>query len=163
MTIPRTLLASVLRGEVTMVHAFNEVEHGSDLSSNTTTALRDADEFSINGRKDYITCLLPPDIVLCLAVTNPDAPAPQRFSVIAVDADTPGVFIKPESLLVPGREYKFFFTDVPVPRTRVIGQEGQGIEIAEMMVEMERGGVAVSLDQQREIEARERQGHQPPA
>ena len=152
----RTLLASLLRGEVTMVHAFNELGHGSDISANTTSAIRDGDEYVINGRKDQITCILPPDIVLCLAVTNPEAPPAQRFSVIAVDADTPGVLIKPESLLVPGREYKFFFSDVPVPSTRAIGEDGQGIEIAEFMVEMERGGiVSVPLARQREIELRE--------
>ena len=152
----RTILASVLRGEVTMVHAFNELGHGSDLSANTTSAIRDADEYVINGRKDQITSILPPDLALCLAITNPEAPPAQRFSVIAVDADTPGVLIKPESLLVPGREYKFFFSDVPVPSTRAIGEDGQGIEIAEFMVEMERGGiVSVPLARQREIELRE--------
>ena len=151
----RTLLASVLRGEVVMAHAFNELGHGSDVSANTTSATRDGDEYVINGRKDQITSLLPPDIVLCLAVTNPEAPPTQRFSVIAVDTDIPGVLIKPESLLVPGREYKFFFSDVPVPITRIIGEEGQGIEIAEFMVEIERGGISVTLERQREIEARE--------
>ncbi|MQF48852.1 hypothetical protein FIM08_03000 [SAR202 cluster bacterium AC-647-N09_OGT_505m] len=156
----RTLLASVLRGEVVMAHAFNELGHGSDLSANTTSAIRDGDEYIINGRKDQITSILPPDIVLCLAVTNPEAPQPQRFSVVAVDTDTPGVLIKPESLLVPGREYKFFFSDVPVPSTRVIGEEGQGIEIAEFMVEIERGGMIVTLDRQRETEERERQANE---
>ena len=156
----RTLLASLLRGEITMAHAFNELGHGSDLSANTTSAIRDGDEYVINGRKDQITSILPPDIVLCLAVTNPEAPPPQRFSVVAVDTDTPGVLIKPESLLVPGREYKFFFTDVPVPSTRVIGTDGQGIEIAEFMVEIERGGMVVTLERQREIEAQERQANE---
>lgn len=153
----RTLLASLLRGEITMAHAFNEVAHGSDLSANTTTATRDADEFVISGQKDYITSILPPDIILCLAVTNPDATPVRRYSVIAVDANTPGVLMKPESLLVPGREYKIFFLDVPVPITQVIGEEGQGIEIAEMMVEIERGGISVPLARQQETEARERE------
>jgi alkylation response protein AidB-like acyl-CoA dehydrogenase len=156
----RTLLASLLRGEVTMAHSFNESDHGSDLSANTTSATRDADEYIINGRKDYITSILPPDIVLCLAITDPDAPPTQRFSIIAVDTDTPGVLIKPESLLVPGREYKFFYSDVPVPSTRIIGEEGQGIEIAEFMVEIERGGIVVTLDRQREIEEQERQANE---
>ena len=157
----RTLLASVLRGEVTMAHAFNELDHGSDLSANTTSAIRDGDEYVITGRKDYITSIFPPDIVLCLAVTNPEAPPAQRFSVIAVDTDTQGVLIKPENLLVPGREYKFYFSDVPVPRTRVIGEAGQGIEIAEFMVEMERGGISsVPLARQREIESRESQANE---
>ena len=154
----RTILASVLRGEVTMVHALNELGHGSDWSANTTSAIRDADEYVINGRKDQITSILPPDLALCLAITNPEAPPTQRFSLIAVDTNTPGVLIKPESLLVPGREHKFFFTDVPVPHDRVIGEEGQGIEIAEFMGRFARGGIgSISLDRQREIELQEAQ------
>jgi alkylation response protein AidB-like acyl-CoA dehydrogenase len=153
----RTLLASLLRGEVTMAHAFNELGHGSDLSANTTSAIRDGDEYVINGRKDQITCILPPDIVLCLAITNLEAPPNLRLSIVAVDADTPGILIKPESLLVPGREYKFFFSDVPVSSTNMIGEEGQGVEIAEFMVEIERGGiVSVPLARQNEVESRER-------
>ena len=80
--------------------------------------------------------------------------------MIAVDVDATGILIKPESLLVPGREYKIFFSDVPVPRTRIIGEEGQGIEIAEMMVEIERGGISVPLAQQLETEIREREGRE---
>ena len=159
----RTYLAPLLRGEVTMAHAFNEVGHGSDLSANTTSAIQDGDEYVINGQKDHITSILPPDLVLCLAVTNPEAPPVQRFSVIAVDVNTPGVLIKPENLLVPGREYKFLFSDVPVPRTQIIGEEGQGIEIAELMVEIERGGIiSVPLAKQLEVEQREGEARASP-
>lgn len=155
-----TILASVLRGEVSMVHAFNEIGHGSDMSANTTSAISDGDDYIINGRKDQITCILPPDLVLCLAVTNPDAPAPQRFSVLAVDANADGVLIKPESLLVPGREFKFFFTDAAVSKSNMVGKEGQGIEIAEFMVDMERGGInSVPLELQNQVEERERREH----
>ena len=55
-----------------------------------------------------------------------------------------------------GREFRFLFTDVPVATTQIVGEEGQGIEIAEMMVAIENGGMATfSLDQQEEVERRE--------
>lgn len=151
-----TLLASLLRGEVTMVHAFNELGHGSDLSANETSAVRDGDEFLINGRKDQITSLLPPDLVLTLAVTDPDAPPAHRFSVVVVDARAAGLVVEAEHLLVGGREFRFLFTDVPVSTTQIVGEEGQGIEIAEMMVAIENSGMATfSLDRQEEVERRE--------
>ncbi|MBH42351.1 MAG: hypothetical protein CL787_02335 [Chloroflexi bacterium] len=152
----RTILASILRGEVTTVNAFNEVKHGSDIGANETSAVRDGDDFLITGQKDYITSLLPPDLIFCLALTNPDAPENQRFSIIAVDAKAPGVSMKAESLLIPGREFKFFFTDAQVSTTQVIGEEGRGIEIAQLMVGIEREGIqSIPLNVQKEFEDKE--------
>ena len=151
-----TLLKSLLQGEITMCHAFNERTHGSDISANTTEAVRDGDDYIITGTKDYITSILPPDMVLTLAVTNPDAPRNQRMSMIAVDTDTDGVVIKPENLLLGGREHKFLYTEASVSREKLVGLEGQGIEIAEFMVDIERGSMAsVPLDRQQEVERRE--------
>ncbi len=151
-----TLLKSLLQGELTMCHAFNERMHGSDISANTTEAVRDGDDYIITGTKDYITSILAPDVVLTLAVTNPDAPRNQRMSLIAVKTDTEGVEIRPENLLLGGREHKFLYTDASVSRENLVGVEGQGIEIAEFMVDIERGGMAtVPLDRQQEVEQRE--------
>jgi alkylation response protein AidB-like acyl-CoA dehydrogenase len=158
----KTILASILRGEVSAVHAFNEIKHGSDLGANTTAAVRDGDEYLITGQKDYITSLLPPDLIFCLALTNPDAPPAKKFSLIAVDAKAPGIDIKAENLLVPGREYKFLFTEAQVHRTQIIGEEGQGIEIAELMLGIERGGIiSIPLAVQEDVEDKEQQelGH----
>ena len=137
-----TLLKSLLQGEITMCHAFNERTHGSDISANTTEAVRDGDDYIITGTKDYITSILAPDVVLTLAVTNPDAPRNQRMSMISVDTDTDGVVIKPENLLLGGREHKFLYTEASVSREKLVGLEGQGIEIAEFMVDIERGTMA---------------------
>ncbi len=151
-----TLLKSLLQGEITMCHAFNERTHGSDISANTTEAVRDGDDYIITGTKDYITSILAPDVVLTLAVTNPDAPRNQRMSMIYVDTDTDGVVIKPENLLLGGREHKFLYTEASVSREKLVGLEGQGIEIAEFMVDIERGTMAsVPLERQQEVERRE--------
>ena len=151
-----TLLKSLLQGEITMCHAFNERTHGSDISANTTEAVRDGDDYIITGTKDYITSILAPDVVLTLAVTNPDAPRNQRMSMISVDTDTDGVVIKPENLLLGGREHKFLYTEASVSREKLVGLEGQGIEIAEFMVDIERGTMAsVPLERQQEVERRE--------
>ena len=151
-----TLLKSLLQGEITMCHAFNERTHGSDISANTTEAVRDGDDYIITGTKDYITSILPPDVVLTLAVTNPDAPRNQRMSMISVDTNTDGVVIKPENLLLGGREHKFLYTEASVSREKLVGLEGQGIEIAEFMVDIERGTMAsVPLERQQEVERRE--------
>ncbi|SVC03694.1 uncharacterized protein METZ01_LOCUS256548, partial [marine metagenome] len=77
----RTILASILRGEISTVNAFNEKGHGSDIGANTTSAIRDGDDLLITGQKDWITSLLPADLIFCLALTNPDAPPAKRFSI----------------------------------------------------------------------------------
>lgn len=150
-----TILASILRGELTVANTFTEVDHGSDLGSTDASAVKDADDYVINATKDFITSPLPPDLFLCLAQTNPQAPEEFRHSVIIVDADSPGVLIKAQRLLTPGREQTIYYSDVHVTRSRLLGEEGQGMEIAAMMVEIERGGISVPLLQQLEIENRE--------
>ena len=76
--------------------------------------------------------------------------------MVVVDAKASGLVVEAENLLVGGREFRFLFTDVPAATTQIVGEEGQGIEIAEMMVAIENGGMATfSLDQQEEVERRE--------
>ncbi len=70
--------------------------------------------------------------------------------------------MKAESLLIPGREFKFLFTEAQVPRTQIIGEEGQGLEIAELMIGIEREGImSVPLSIQKDVEDNEKQelGH----
>ncbi|MQG20943.1 MAG: hypothetical protein FI725_02905 [SAR202 cluster bacterium] len=151
----KTFLRSILRGEITVANTFTEVAHGSDLQSTEATAIKDGDEYVINAKKAYITSPLRPDLFLCLAATNPEAPPEYRYSVIIVDAHTPGIEIKAQSLLTPGREHTVFYTNAHAPRTQILGEEGQGLEIAGMMVEIERGGISVPLQKQLEIEESE--------
>lgn len=153
----RTLLARVLRGEVTVVHMFTEASAGTDLRAVSTRAERDGDVYVVNGQKDFITSRLKPDMMLTMLVIHPVADPERRHSMLVIDAEWPGVTIKPANLLVPGSEQTIYLNAVRVPVDRLIGEEGQAFEIAQAVLEMERGGIGISLEKQREVEWREKQ------
>ena len=154
-----TLLASVLRGEKTLVHMFTEADRGTDIRSIGTVALKTDRGYVLNGQKDYITSQLTPDLALCLAVTDQAISTDDRFSIVAVDTTGSDVLIRPSNLLTPGAEQTIYMTDVTSPLDHLIGEEGQGLEIANMMLDIERGGIGVPLELQREIEWKEKQAH----
>ena len=128
-----------LRGETITWQAFNESNSGSDLASVSTQAIWDGDDFVINGEKSFITGRFDPDYLWTLAVTDPELPKHSNLGVLMVDAKTPGIEIKTLRLLA-GSERKLTFDDVLVPGTCLVGAPTQGWEIAQAILEQERGG-----------------------
>lgn len=155
-----TYMASVLQGEATLAHMLTEADRGTDLRSIATHAPKEGDHYVINGQKDFVTSELTPDLLLCFAVTDRDATGDDRLSMIIIDAASEGVLIRPANLLTPGAEQTVYMTDVRSPLTNLLGKEGQGLEISNMMLEIERGGIGVPLEKQREIEWQEKQSRE---
>jgi alkylation response protein AidB-like acyl-CoA dehydrogenase len=120
-------------------------------------ALKNGSSYVLNGQKDYVTSQLTPDLALCLAITDQETSTDDRFSMVAVDTTGPDVLIRASNLLTPGAEQTIYMTDVFAPLNNLIGEEGQGLEIANMMLDIERGGIGVPLKLQREIEWKEKQ------
>ncbi len=151
------LLTPILQGDWTVAHMFTEAAAaGTDLQGTKTKAVRDGDFYVVNGAKDFVTSKLTPDLLLTLVDTNQEERPHRRFSILAIDAHSPGVLIKKQSLLVAGAEQSIFLTDVRVPLSRRIGEEGQGMEIARAVIDMERG-MGLSIEKQREVEWREKE------
>jgi len=123
---------------------FSEPEAGSDLASLRTVAIRDGDEYVINGQKTWTTLGQFADWIFVLARTNPDAPKKQAgISFILVEMNTPGITLRPIKLIDGSYEVnEVFFEDVRVPVNQLVGEENQGWTYAKFLLSNERTGIA---------------------
>ncbi|WP_214403686.1 acyl-CoA dehydrogenase family protein [Pseudonocardia lacus] len=123
---------------------FSEPDAGSDLASLRTTAVREGDEYVVNGQKTWTTLGQYADWIFCLVRTDPDAPKKQRgISMLVFPMDTPGVTLRPIELIDGGFEVnEVFFEDVRVPAENLIGEENRGWDYAKFLLGNERAGIA---------------------
>jgi alkylation response protein AidB-like acyl-CoA dehydrogenase len=130
--------------DIWWAQGFSEPNAGSDLASLTTKAVRDGDDWVINGQKTWTTLGQHADWIFNLCRTDPDAPKKQQgISMILVPMDTPGVTLRPIQLIDGGHEVnEVFFEDVRVPGENLVGEENQGWTMAKFLLGNERVGVA---------------------
>jgi long-chain-acyl-CoA dehydrogenase len=121
-------LPGIAAGELVTAIAMTEPGIGSDLASMSTTALRDGDDYVVNGSKTFITNGINADLVITAVKTDPS----QRhagMSLVVLERGMPG-FERGRNLEKLGLHSQdtaeLFFTDVAVPRTNLLGEEGQG-------------------------------------
>jgi alkylation response protein AidB-like acyl-CoA dehydrogenase len=123
---------------------FSEPDAGSDLASLRTTAVRDGDDWVVNGQKTWTTLGQHADWIFCLVRTDPTAEKKQRgISLLLFPMDTPGVTLRPIELLDGGFEVnEVFFEDVRVPAENLVGEENHGWDYAKFLLGNERVGIA---------------------
>jgi acyl-CoA dehydrogenase len=134
-------LHPLLAGDLKSAFSMTEPDSaGSDPTLLRTRAVRDGDEWVINGRKWFSTNGSIADFLIVMAVTDPDARPHQRASMLIVDADTPGVKIVRdvatmehpyESFARYGNHAEIAYEDVRVPADALLGAEGAGFLIAQ--------------------------------
>jgi long-chain-acyl-CoA dehydrogenase len=121
-------LPPMVSGEVISSIAMTEPSTGSDLQAIRTTAIRDGDEYVINGQKTFITNGQHSDFVIVVCKTDPTLGA-KGISLVIVETGTPG-YEKGRNLDKIGQKgadtSEMFFADVRVPVTNLIGEEGKG-------------------------------------
>ena len=127
----QTWLPRVAEGEILSCGAFTEPDHGSDITRMDTTAVRDGDDWVINGTKIFITNSGPlAGFYSVLCQTDPDAsPSHRGMSVILVEADRPGVSTASVGVKMGIRMMQtaeVSFKDVRVPAKNLIGKENKG-------------------------------------
>jgi alkylation response protein AidB-like acyl-CoA dehydrogenase len=128
-----------LRGETITWQAFNEPQSGSDLASVQTLAVRDGEDYLITGQKSFITGRFDPDYLWTLVVTDADRPRRMNLGIFMVDARLPGISIKEQRMLM-GSERRLYLEQVRVSSDCLVGTQYQGWEIAQSILEGERGG-----------------------
>lgn len=128
-----------LRGETITWQAFNEPQSGSDLASVRTQAVLEGREYVITGEKSFITGRFDPDYLWTLAVTDAERPRRMNLGIFMVDAHLPGISIKEQRMLM-GSERRLYFDQVRVSADCLVGTRYQGWEIAQSILEGERGG-----------------------
>ena len=144
----KRLLSPILRGEVVTWQLFTEPGAGSDLAGLKTTALRDGDEFVINGEKVFVGGLHDVDQFWLLACTDPEGQRHQNLGMFIVPANLPGISITPLDLIAAGGETgvsaaiknRVRFEDVRVNGFCLIGPETGGWGVANSTLEIEHGG-----------------------
>jgi alkylation response protein AidB-like acyl-CoA dehydrogenase len=126
------------RGELRWAQGFSEPGAGSDLASLTTTAVRDGDDYVINGRKIWTTNAQYADWIFCLVKTDPAAKQ-RGISLILVPADAPGITIRPIIDIVEEHHLnEVFFDDVRTSVSNLVGEENKGWTYAKGLLESER-------------------------
>ena len=142
----RKYLPGVPTGEIIMGSAFTEPDAGSDLAAVATSAVRDGDEFVINGSKTFITNGTRADVLLCLVVTDPDNPKRhKRHSMVIVETDRPGF----EANKLHGKlgirasnTAEISFSDLRIPCSNLLGEQGEGFSVATSCFNLNRIGIA---------------------
>lgn len=123
---------------------FSEPEAGSDLASLKTRAVRDGDDYIVNGQKTWTTLAQHADWIFCLVRTDPDAPKKQAgISMLLIDMNTPGLTVRPIKLVDGSYEVnEVFFENVRVPAENLVGEENAGWSYAKFLLGNERTGIA---------------------
>lgn len=137
-------LAPTANLDIWWCQGFSEPEAGSDLASLRTTAVRDGDDYVVNGQKTWTTLGQHADWIFLLARTDPAAPKRQAgISFLLAEMDTPGITLRPIKLIDGSHEVnEVFFEDVRIPATQLVGEENRGWTYAKFLLNNERSGIA---------------------
>jgi alkylation response protein AidB-like acyl-CoA dehydrogenase len=119
-------LPPILRGESNFAIGYSEPEAGTDLASLTTTAVRDGDEYVVNGTKVFTSLADFADYIWVAARTDPEAPKHRGISILVVPTDAPGYKWTPIHTVAGVRTTATYYEDVRVPVANRIGPENQG-------------------------------------
>jgi alkylation response protein AidB-like acyl-CoA dehydrogenase len=119
-------LPRILSGDLHFCIGYSEPGAGTDLASLTTRAVRDGEQYVINGQKMWTSLSSDADYCWLAVRTDPDAPKHKGISILAVPMDTPGISIQPLRLLSEHDINAVYFDDVRVPVSSCIGGENMG-------------------------------------
>jgi acyl-CoA dehydrogenase len=144
----RRWLPPAIRGETLLGICMTEPGTGSDLAAVQTRAIRDGDEYVVNGAKTFISIGQLAGLFIVVAKTDPAADPPHKgISLLLVDADTPGCVRgrKLEKLGLPAQDTsEIFFEDCRIPRANLLGREGQGFKMLMEKLQQERLCIGIS-------------------
>ncbi|MCW4386283.1 acyl-CoA dehydrogenase family protein [Salinibacterium sp. SYSU T00001] len=142
--IKERFLAKTANLDIWWAQGFSEPDAGSDLASLRTTAIREGDEYVVNGQKTWTTLGQYGDWIFMLVRTDPKAEKKQQgISFLLIDMTTPGVTVRPIQLIDGGFEVnEVFFENVRVPVENLVGEENKGWTYAKFLLGNERVGIA---------------------
>ena len=142
----RTHLPRILSGAEVWCQGFSEPGAGSDLASLQTRAVRDGDDYVINGQKIWTSGAQNADWMILLARTDPDAPKHKGLSYFLLNMKSPGITVRPIATMTGTSDFnEVFFDNVRVPNENLLGEENRGWYIATTTLDLERSGISTSV------------------
>lgn len=136
-------LPDILASNVWWCQGYSEPGAGSDLAALKTKAVRDGDDYIVNGQKIWTSYAHEADWIFCLVRTDDSGKKQEGISFLLIDMTTPGIEVKP-IISIAGLHHlnEVFFTDVRVPAANLIGDENKGWTYAKFLLVNERTGIA---------------------
>lgn len=134
------VLLRFARGEATSCLGFTEPSGGSDVFAAKTRAVRDGDEWVINGQKMFTSGAELSNYVLLLTRTDPDVPKHKGLTLFLVPLDRPGVEIHPVHTFMDELTNATFYADVRIPDRYRLGEVNSGVRAMSVALSMEQGG-----------------------
>ena len=147
-------LPGIIRGEISFALGFTEPQAGADLAGLQCRAVRDGDEYVINGQKMYTTAAHYATHIYLMARTDPDAPRHRGISIFLIPMDTPGITVRPLWTIQnnppapqgptygDARTNETIFENVRVPASCMLGEENQGWYVGAMGLNLDRVGAS---------------------
>ena len=135
-------LPKILKGEIEFAIGYTEPDAGTDLASLQTSAVRDGDEYVINGQKVFTSGAHHADYLWLAVRTDPDAPKHKGISILIVPLDSEGIEVAPLNIMGGGRSNITYYTDVRVPVSAIVGEENLGWRYITTQLDFER--IAIS-------------------
>jgi alkylation response protein AidB-like acyl-CoA dehydrogenase len=135
-------LGPIARGEISWCQGFSEPGSGSDLASLQTKAVRDGDDFVVNGQKIWTSGAHRANYCIVLARTDPEAPKHKGISYFLMDMKSPGITITPLTNMLGSEAFNQVFLDnVRIPRENLVGELNRGWYVTTTTLDFERSGI----------------------
>jgi alkylation response protein AidB-like acyl-CoA dehydrogenase len=149
----KAYLPGILAGQDVWCQGYSEPSSGSDLASLQTRAVRDGDDYVLNGQKIWTTLAHMAKSMILLARTDPDAPKHKGITYFIVDMKAPGVTVRPLVNMADSHEFnEVFFDNVRVPKENIIGEENRGWYTAVTTLDFERSAIGSAIGMKQAVE-----------
>lgn len=146
-------LPGITSGDVIWCQGYSEPNSGSDLASLQTRAVKDGDDWIINGQKIWTSQGHYADWMFLIARTDPDAPKHRGISYFLLDMKTPGISVRPLINMADGEGFnEVFFDNVRVPSSALLGELNRGWYIATTTLDFERSAIGGTMQALRTLE-----------